>query len=421
MIDEEVWLMMKSMKIHGTSISDIARQMGRDRKTVRKYILADGKPPKYKKRPKKPSILDPYKEYIDGRIEEHNVNGVKLFEEIQERGYRGKYTIVKEYARTKRKERAIKAVYRYETKPGVQTQVDWKDLGTVEMDGGAQRLYAFSMVLSNSRAKFLKCTLDTTTETFIRCHLDGFEYFGGYTEEFLYDNTKNVVLERALLSSDSKFNPLFKDFSEHFGFIPRLCKPYRPQTKGKIENVIKYAEGNFFNGLTSPSIQNLNMQLLAWCRKVDSKPHGTTGISPLDLLERERKHLLLVQDRPPYQIVQKFTRDISRDCYISFMSNKYSVPWKHAGRQATLLVHNGKMKVKVLGEIVCEHEIRTGHGHRVRVKEHFVGLYKEIRARNQIIHERGPQKQTRLPIAPAVVVEQRSLDVYDQFCNTGGE
>jgi transposase len=416
-MNKEEWLDMQSMHRNKMSISAIARRTGRDRKTVRKYVKRDGNLPRYKPREKKPSILDPHKEYIRQKIDEHDLSAVRLLEDLRKMGYKGGYTILKDYARTIKKTRTIQAVYRYETAPGIQAQVDWWDVGPQEIDGGAGHLYAFTMVLGYSRAKYLEYTLDTKTETFIRCHLNAFAYFGGCAKEILYDNTKNVVLKRALKSSDSKWNLLFEDFHQYIGFTPRLCRPYRAATKGKVENVIRYEQDNFLKGRQFSSVQHLNSEGMVWVRKVDSKPHGTTGVPPLERLKEERTELLQVLDRPPYQIVQRFSRKVSRDCFVSYLGNKYSVPWRFATIGATLLIQNDKMKVEVGGEIACEHEVRAGSGHVVRVKEHFAGLYKEVRAHNLLVHERALIRQSRLQLSP--VVEQRPLDVYDQFLGGG--
>lgn len=418
MIEAEEWLDMKSMFKQGMSISEISRLTGHDRKTVRKYVQGDTDLPRYKTRESIPGKLDPFKEYVKARIEEHDLSAVRLHEELQKMGYEGSYSLVKRYARTVRKDRSIKAVYRYETAPGVQAQVDWSSCGAVEIDGGVSPVHAFSMVMGYSRAKYVEFTLDTKTETFIRCHLNAFGYFGGYSKEILYDNTKNVVLKRALKSSDSTWNPLFEDLFHHFGFVPRLCKPYRAATKGKVERAIRFKRDNFLKGRQFGSFQELNSEARAWTRRVDSRPHGTTGVPPLQRLEEERPELLLLSEKPPYVIVQRFNRKVARDCFVSFLGNKYSVPWKYAGREATLLIQDGTMSVQVGGEVACEHELRAGSGNVVRVRDHMKGLYKEVRSRNLLIQERGPPKQSRLQVGP--VVEQRSLSVYDQFMTPGG-
>ena len=177
--------------------------------------------------------------------------------------------------------------------------------------------------------------------------------------------------------------------------------------------MIKFVEGNFLEGRHFESFQQLNTEAISWVRKVDSKPHRTTRVPPLQRLEEERPKLMLLSEKPPYQIVQKMHRKISRDCFVSFLGNKYSVPWRFAGRDARLLIQDDKMKVEVGGELACEHELRASSGGVVRVKEHFAGLYKEVRARNLLVHEKVMSMQSRLEVTP--IVEQRPLNVFDEF------
>src|SRR5690606_26878908 len=115
--------------------------------------------------------------------------------------------------------------------------------GYVEIDGTQRKLYCFTMILGYSRMRYAEFTLQVDVHTLIRCHLNAFQYFGGYPQEILYDNMKQIVLKRGLKSSDSDWNSKFEDFFTHYGFVPRLCRPYRPQTKGKIENTVGFLHG----------------------------------------------------------------------------------------------------------------------------------------------------------------------------------
>jgi transposase len=90
------------------------------------------------------------------------------------------------------------------------------------------------MILGFSRMRFAEFTLQTDVFTLIQCHENAFDYFGGYPHEILYDNMKQVILDRKQVSSESKLNPRFEDFFKHYGFIPRLCRPYRPQTRERL-------------------------------------------------------------------------------------------------------------------------------------------------------------------------------------------
>lgn len=426
MYTDEEWFQMYEKRRQGVSINQIAREEGVDWRTAKKYS-SNPKPPAYKKKKRIPSKLDPFKDYIRSRLKRWNLTAQKLYEEIQERGYTGRYGLVKQFVRPIKRDMAIPAELRYETKPGVQSQVDWFQFGRVEEDGKIKRLWCFSLILGYSRTRFVKFTTDVKTQTFIQCHLDAFRYCDGYTEEILYDNTKNVVLIRALKSSDSKWNPLFEDFRAYYDFTVRLCKPgiEGAKTKGKIENTGKFIRRNFFAGLEFSSIPDLNAKAIAWCNRVNSKVHGTTYEIPFDRLKDE--NLILIDDKAPYQIVLTEFRKISKDCYVSYGGNKYSVPWRFAGREAKLLITNGRMDVEIGGEFVYSHEVVEGSHRCIKIKEHFAGLYKEILHRNKERHIKrlsriSKEDETKTDICtldphPAVNVQKRDLDVYDSFVN----
>ena len=318
------------------NISEIAKQTGHDRKTVRKYLRVKT-PPQVAEQKKRSSKLDDYREYIVKRLNEYPaLTVVKIYREIRDLGYTGKYTILKDFVREIRPKSGVQAVYRFETKPGVQAQVDWGECGSVEIDGKIRKLYCFSMVLGYSRMRYIEFTLKIDVHTFIQCHLNAFGYFGGYTDEILYDNMKQVVIRRVLRPSETEWNTVFEDFMRHYGFIPRLCRPYRPQTKGKIENTIGYVKRDFFYGSNFRSFQDINVQAVKWLERVNSSVHGTTNEIPIDRLMKE--NLRSLDDAFIYQIVREEGRKISRDCFVSYQGNKYSVPYQYAGRSATVRI-----------------------------------------------------------------------------------
>jgi transposase len=238
----EKWLMIRDLHAQVLSIKAISKKTGFDWKTVRKYLNSSSVP-ESKKRAEKQSKLDKYNDYITTKLHEGPYTASRLYREIQEMGFTGKYTIVKDFVRNVRPERGVPVVLRYETKPGVQSQVDWSEFGRVEIDGQTKKLYCFNMILGYSRMRYIEFTLSIDVTTLIKCHQNAFRYFGGCTDEILYDNMKQAVIHRALKSSDSTWHSKFEDFYKYCGFIPRLCRPYRPQTKGKIENTIGYVQG----------------------------------------------------------------------------------------------------------------------------------------------------------------------------------
>jgi len=254
----------------------------------------------------------------------------------------------------------------------------------------------------------MEFTLSTNTRTFLQCHKNAFKYFGGYTEEILYDNVKTVVFKRAFRASDHQWNPMFEDFSRHYGFIPRLCKPYCPQTKGKVENSIGYMKRDFLLGGTFTSLDDMNQQLLQWCNRVNSTPHGTTHEIPFERLKQENLRPLV--GVPPYQIRQVEYRKISRDAYVSYLGNRYSVPYHYAGGAAILEIQGDLMTIWVGTDVVCTHVIVPGHGRVIKEKEHSSGLLSETMRCNS--QSRASSQPLFTIVAPQV--EERSLSVYDE-------
>ena len=223
-----------AFKRQGLSISQISVLTGYSRPTIRKY-LEQVQTPGYGPRKPRPTLLAPYLPFLEERLAAGVWNAVVLLRELKARGYPGGYTAVKDFLRPKRREAQTVAVRRFETPPGRQAQVDWGDLGEiVHEDGTRQKLYAFVMTLGHSRAMFCDIATDQKLPNFVRMHEAAFEALGGIPEEILYDNTKTVVLNLLTEGVDTRgevrLNPAFADFARYWGFTPRLCRPYRPQS-----------------------------------------------------------------------------------------------------------------------------------------------------------------------------------------------
>ena len=386
--------MIRDMREKGMSVSEIAKQLGIDRKTVRRYMNSEKVPrPSHRKRKSK---LDPVRPIIKMLIDKYNLSAVRILEEIRRWGYTGSMTILKEYCKTLRKERSIKAVYRFETEPGRQAQVDFGRFGTIEVDGKQRKMYCFSYVLGYSRFRYVEFTTDISTQPLIKLHMNAFRYTGGITSEILFDNMKQVVIERKIKSKESRFNSYFMAFSDHYGFTVRLCYPNRPQTKGKVENSIKFIRSNFFNGREFSSLPDINAQCSQWLDRVNSTVHGTTGRVPMEAVKEE--HLSSMDTIPEFKYVIKTERKVSRECFVHYNGNRYSVHWKHAGRIASLEEEGGILKITV-GQDVYEHDILPGTGRISRKQEHFEGLLSALKERN--IHNYG------------VEVDKRSLKEYE--------
>jgi transposase len=291
---------------HGSSIRAIARSTGWSRNTVRRYLRASEVAAVRKAPAKRAEKLDPFKDYIRERIAAaapDAIPAVVLFRELRARGYDGGETRVKDFVRGLRTTPTPDPVVRFETEPGRQMQADWATVGR-----GAGRLCVFVATLGWSRAAYVEFCADERIETLIRCHEHAFAAFGGVSREVLLDNMKTVVLERdAYGAGRHRFHPGFLDYAGHAGFLPRLCRPYRAQTKGKVERFIRYLKGSFWVPFVAgmkqagvvPDHHAANAAVSRWLREVaNARVHGTTGEVPAARLLVERQELQ--QLPPPY-------------------------------------------------------------------------------------------------------------------------
>jgi len=295
-ISKEEFIVIHTLKAKGYSIRHIARTLGLDRRTVTKRLKEKELQP-YKVR-KYPSKLDPYKEYIKKRVINtlpDRIPAPVVLEEIKKQGYKGSIRILQKYIGTiiqypKKEEKLI----RFETDPGYQAQVDWTTIRS-----GKNPIYAFVMVLGYSRMAFVYFTDNMKQDIWQECHIKAFEYFGGTPQTILYDNLKSVVIKRDKYGKNQHgFNNDFLDFAKD-NFIPKLCKPYRAQTKGKVERLNLYLKNNFYIPLKSSlkgsnitiTPMYLNMKIFSWLEKANSRIHGTTKQRPIDMFKKEKQHL----------------------------------------------------------------------------------------------------------------------------------
>lgn len=371
MIDGDLWMDIKNdYYIKKLSISAIARKYGIDRKTVRRYLQAETRPKYTYKRPRHKMIED-YADYINELLKEAPYSAVRI-KELLEQHYNIKicYTSVQQYVKRQKIELDRQATVRFETMPGEQAQVDWgffENYRVVDDDGTEHKLYCFLMILGYSRMRYIEFVTDMTTETLIRCHISAFNYFGGYPNEILYDNMKQVVTDRKIKVKDSKLNKVFEDFASFFNFKVLLARPYRGQTKGKVERSVRYVRENFMVGIKFKDLSDLNKKALAWCEKVNSKTHAGTNEIPRVRLIEER----LNKVERPYFIEQNSIRKVEKDCLFSYKNNKYSVPSEYIYRNIIVAEFNNLVVAYCDGESIATHPLCTGRNQMIVSKSHY--------------------------------------------------
>jgi transposase len=299
MLRAEERMELEVLKKHGASIRELARATGRSRNTVRRYLREGEAAATRKAAPKRAEKLDPFKDYIVDRLKAaapDRIPAVVLYREICGRGYEGGETRLKQFVRGLTPTPAAEPVVRFETEPGHQMQADWATVGS-----GGDKLSVFIATLGWARATYVEFCDDERVETLIGCHESAFLAFGGVPREVLYDNMKTVVIERNTYGRGMhRFHPGFLDYARHAGFLPRLCEPYRAQTKGKVERFIGYLKGSFWVPFVAsmrqvgvkPDKHAANAAVARWLREVANvRVHATIAEVPAERLIIEQAKL----------------------------------------------------------------------------------------------------------------------------------
>lgn len=410
MIKQGDWIMIRSLYNEGLSKSEISRQLNLSRETVSNNLKIEVTP-KYNRKTNDIDILNDFKDYLKLRLNKYNLTGQKLYEEIEKQGYKGSYQTVVNFVSGIKKIYRTDAVMRFETLPGQQGQVDWGHFGEIydiELKKTV-KVYCFFMILGYSRMKYIEYFTNQDTTSFLKGHNNAFKYFSGYPREILYDNLKSVVIKRRLSQKDSEMNKRFMDYAGFYGVNPVLCRPYRPQTKGKVENSVNYARINFFAGEEFNSISEMNQKAKDWLNKVNDRIHTTTREKPFDRLAKED----LLRVNKYYDLSEIFYREVFKDCHFSYKGNKYSVPHKYANKEVILKLSVLSIEVFYRNELIASHEITNDKGRYVTNKEHFEGLIINTLPPKM----KAPEPELDIFNIPLVNVETRSLRIYEEACH----
>lgn len=409
---ETTVLTAKILRQHGYTQRDIAERLGVTDRTVRNYLAHDETfdAPKVRK-----SKLDPYKQVIGKLVEERNdLSAILILERIQALGYTGKISVLRDYVAAEKEKLYREAIIRFETEPGRQAQVDWKEFGTCAMEDGERKLYAFVMTLGYSRRSFVWFTRSMSQNVLLECHVKAFEHFCGVPKDILYDNMKTAFV----CDSGGIFRPNERllGLANHYGFLPKRCRVRRPQTKGKVERFIEHLTGNFWPRVKEEalSIPWLNEQVASWLAATDEKPLREFGETRAERFVRERGILT------PLPVGRYDTRDIHRvlvnsESFIQFETNRYSVPPAYRGENLTLKVDamNGYGEI-LLGRV----SIRTFSLYRKgENKKTWLGDDREqvMRAWEKDRDRRAARENKKRAVSAVTQVDVRHPSVYDRL------
>ena len=336
-------------------------------------------------------LLDPYKGFVREVLAQHpKLVSTRILEMVRSRGYAGSVWPVQRYVKGVRPGQSHEAFFRLTTLPGEEGQVDWGCFGKVLIGRSERALSCFVMVLSWSRALYAHFVLDQTLESFLRCHVGAFTWFGGVPRALLYDNLKTAVVER--MGDVIRFHPKMLELAGHHHFLPKPVAVARGNEKGRVERSIRYLRESFFAGRAFHDVADLNAQLgvflneTSMARKV---PRDSEERTVREAFEEEKARLLPL---PKNAFFCDYTAAIQsgKTPYVRFDTNDYSIPYTHVRKPLTLLASDTHVSLLDGTLELAKHKRCWERGKQLEIEAHLEGLSeakrhaKEGRGKNRV-------------------------------------
>ncbi|EAE2382680.1 IS21 family transposase, partial [Listeria monocytogenes] len=335
-----------------------------DYRTVKRYYEAGLTGDLDKLRERKPSVpplLHGFEEIIRDKLE-LNCSAASIFYFLGKKGYKGSYTTIKRYCRKYREEKVQKATIRIETTPGLSAQVDWKEnVKMVSRDGEVFYFNIFLYILGYSRMKYLELTFDRTQPTVFQCLVNAFEYCGnGIPQEIWFDNMKTVVDRSKSQFTQTVFNEKFRQFAKDAGFHPIACRPFRPQTKGKVEALARTVERLMVFNYEFTDVQELKQIIYELMQDLNGSVSQAIHNKPTVLLKEELPILAPIHRLELLSYVsrnKRLLRKVSMESMVQYQNAKYSVPVKYIGKEVTLDIRRDNLFVWYGDKCIRTHPI----------------------------------------------------------------
>jgi len=318
-----------------------------------------------------PSKLDPYKEHIQDALQKFkDITVQRIFEQILEKGYPGKISMVEVYVSKIRASKSHPVIRCVETAPGQRAAHDWSEymIEFTSSEGLEHKVILFSYILAYSRRQWIEVVEDKTQRTLMECLVHAFMYFDGVAREIKSDNQK-VCVDR-WECGEPIFNRHYLGFASHYGYRPLTIHPGKPTENLKIERPFYYLETNFLNGRSFRDKNDLKEQLRSWLTQVnDARVHRTTRRRPIDMFGEEIPCLVPLP-RAHYDTSLIVYRVVNQESCVNYQGYYYFVPGDYLFKSCPLRVTSDQV-------IIYSHDFKLLIAHPLAEKGatgRYIGL-----------------------------------------------
>jgi transposase len=361
----------------GQPSREIARELGITRKTVARY-RALAKAEQFLEGPM-PAIAElhrrlagrapaasllrpefratPWRPIIE-KLRERGVEARAIYDRLRhDHGYTGSYSSVYRFLKHLEGGSSPQAFLRVETPAGEEAQVDFGYAGKMidPTDGEERKAWVFVMTLSFSRHQYATFVFDQKISTWLRCHREAFEAFGGVPWRIVIDNLRSAISKAVF--HDPLVQRSYREFAEHYGFLIAPCRVATPRHKGKVESGVRYVKRNFLAGRDVIDLTVSNRELARWTREIAGRRiHGTTHRPPLERFETIEKGALQPLPETSYDMGVWKAATLHPDCHLVLDYAFYSAPHRLIGEKLWLRSNGREVVVFHEYERIATHE-----------------------------------------------------------------
>lgn len=375
-----------AQRVYGTNISELARQTGHSRNTIKKALRGEAWGYSEREQQLFP-VLGPYRTIIEEWLKKDKDQPKKqrhtarrVYNRLRtEQDYQGSESNVRRYVRMVQMELGLdiagQAYIACEPEAGQEAEVDW-GTATAVVGGEKVRLKFFCMRSKYSGKHFVRFYPCERQQAFFDAHIQAFNFFGGIFPVLIYDNLTTAV--RKILQGKRRLEQeSFSKFKAYYSFTARFCNADSGNEKGGVEGLVGFARRNYMVPVPeAESLEELNEKLLADCLSYGSHKMAGRSESVADLFEGEKAHLL---DQPNIAFSNARPGDARVDKYATVMvdKNRYSVPWKYAGRRLKTIVHVDRVEIFADGKRLAVHERLFANNKWSLAPEHYLELIQQ--------------------------------------------
>jgi transposase len=386
----DIWEIIRRTEA-GHTIRSIARSLGYDRKTIRKYlndlrskgiavekgsaidqeqvlpilqeIVRENERPSSKQ-----VLLEPYRKDLIELVTKKKLKPKSAFNILCEThpddlgDDQVSYSSFKRFVRSNALALKLNEVTcRIEVEPGSQLQIDYGKVGRLfdPLTRRSRTLYAFIATLSYSRHKYVEFTFSQNQQSFTLSHVKAFTFFGGVPVTSVLDNLKAGVISPSLY--EPKFNRTYAEMAKYYKCFLDPARVGSPKDKGKVEADVKTIREKFKELRVlypSASLAELNEKIRQWLQTgYGMRVHGTTGRKPYVVFLEEEKPALLPLPEEPFEIAFWKEATVHPDCYIQVQKKSYSIPYTHVGKKVWARITHNTVQVYSNEQLIKQHTI----------------------------------------------------------------